>query len=416
MMHAMIKILIRVQAAKARKPTMPKKTHNMMPNTSNTPTVLASATSAPSFVTHRRRRGKNANDEYSVLVTRRITLALALSVAVLGATLAPALGASATAPAHSFIVRGTLPFSLTSSLPLLRLHFSSPTKATKLPQLVTNPALSTKWQQIGPNDVQAVVKGTLHPAINYRISLPTRMSCTPTCSFTSVATRVASVATNVTWEEQLLAELNYLPVSFVSSTPASDLTRPTAGTFTWKYPSLPPAIQSQWKVGVPGAILRGAVMDFQNQHNLPTTGLADAATWSDLLSDVTSNKLDATSYNYVYVSEGTPETTTLYVGGKVKFRTLANTGISAAPTELGTYPVYERFLSTTMSGTNPDGSHYADPDIQWVSYFNGGDALHEFPRYSYGYPQSLGCVEMPFASAQTIFPFTPLGTLVTVGA
>jgi lipoprotein-anchoring transpeptidase ErfK/SrfK len=142
--------------------------------------------------------------------------------------------------------------------------------------------------------------------------------------------------------------------------------------------------------------------------------VADATTWSTLISAALDHKVDPTTYNYVSVSEGSPETLTLYVKDHVQFRTLVNTGISDAPTETGTYPVYERFLSTTMSGTNPDGSHYSDPDIQWVSYFNGGDALHEFPRYSYGFPQSLGCVEMPFASAQTVFPYTPIGTLVTV--
>jgi hypothetical protein len=76
--------------------------------------------------------------------------------------------------------------------------------------------------------------------------------------------------------------------------------------------------------------------------------------------------------------------------------------------------VYLRYTTQTMSGTNPDGSHYSDPGIPWVSYFNGGDALHGFIRYSYGYPQSLGCVEMPFASAKTVWPSTPIGTLVTV--
>jgi lipoprotein-anchoring transpeptidase ErfK/SrfK len=69
-----------------------------------------------------------------------------------------------------------------------------------------------------------------------------------------------------------------------------------------------------------------------------------------------------------------------------------------------------------MSGTNPDGSHYVDPGIQWVSYFNGGDALHGFVRASYGFPQSDGCVEMPVAHAAVVFPLTPLGTLVTVQA
>ena len=191
---------------------------------------------------------------------------------------------------------------------------------------------------------------------------------------------------------------------------------PTGGTFVWKYPNLPATLQSQWQVGVAGVILRGALMNFQSVHDLPTTGIADSATWSDLITAVQTHKVDPTTYNYVSVSEGTPEGLTLYVGNKVKFTTPVNTGISEAPTATGTYPVYERFLSTTMSGTNPDGSHYSDPDIQWVSYFNGGDALHEFPRYSYGFPQSLGCVEMPYASAETVFPYTPIGTLVTVNA
>jgi hypothetical protein len=76
--------------------------------------------------------------------------------------------------------------------------------------------------------------------------------------------------------------------------------------------------------------------------------------------------------------------------------------------------VYEHLPSTTMSGTNPDGSHYSDPGIPWVSYFNGGDALHGFTRASYGSPQSLGCVEMPFSVAGQVYPYTPIGTLVHV--
>ena len=67
-----------------------------------------------------------------------------------------------------------------------------------------------------------------------------------------------------------------------------------------------------------------------------------------------------------------------------------------------------------MSGTNPDGSHYHDTGIPWVSYFNGGDALHGYIRASYGWPQSLGCVEMPFANAGAVWPYTPIGTLVTI--
>ena len=49
-----------------------------------------------------------------------------------------------------------------------------------------------------------------------------------------------------------------------------------------------------------------------------------------------------------------------------------------------------------------------------MSYFNGGDALHEYPRGGYGYPQSLGCVEMPLSEAASVYPYTPIGTLVDV--
>ena len=45
---------------------------------------------------------------------------------------------------------------------------------------------------------------------------------------------------------------------------------------------------------------------------------------------------------------------------------------------------------------------------------HGGEALHGYIRASYGFPQSLGCVEMPFATAGQVWPHTPIGTLVTV--
>ena len=333
---------------------------------------------------------------------------------MMGATLVPALDASASSNITSYVITGSTPLSLTSSLPLLRLHFSAPTKAKNLPLLQTRPPITTKWQQIGARDVQAVVIGTLKPAILYTINSPTRMSCATTCHFTAVSPRHASVATSVAWEEQLLAELNYLPVSFTPMTPQVDPTQPTSGTFTWKYADLPASLQAQWLVGADNIVLHGALMRFQSVNNLPTTGAADATTWNDLLTSVTNHTVDPASYNYVGVFVGTPEIVTLYVAGHVKFRSLANTGISVAPTALGTYPVYLRYLSTTMSGTNPDGSHYSDPGIRWVSYFNGGDGLHEFYRATYGSPQSLGCVEMPWHSAQVVYPYTPIGTLVTV--
>jgi lipoprotein-anchoring transpeptidase ErfK/SrfK len=169
-------------------------------------------------------------------------------------------------------------------------------------------------------------------------------------------------------------------------------------------------------VGTDNVVLKGALMRFQDVHNLPTTGQIDATTWHAIVAAARANAIDPTPYTYVTVSQTQPESLTLYIDDYAFFTTAVNTGISVAPTANGTFPVYLRYTTTTMSGTLPDGKAYHDPDIPWVSYFNGGDALHGFIRDAYGYPQSLGCVEMTFAHAAIVWPHTPIGTLVTVSA
>jgi lipoprotein-anchoring transpeptidase ErfK/SrfK len=137
--------------------------------------------------------------------------------------------------------------------------------------------------------------------------------------------------------------------------------------------------------------------------------------WLALLRTVAAHKAHKGHYDYVLVnSSGRPQTLSVWQDGKVIYRTLANSGISSRPTDKGTFPVYVRYRTTTMSGTNPDGSHYNDPGIPYVAYFNGGDAVHGFIRGSYGSPQSLGCVELSFSSAAVVYKYDPIGTLVTV--
>ena len=67
-----------------------------------------------------------------------------------------------------------------------------------------------------------------------------------------------------------------------------------------------------------------------------------------------------------------------------------------------------------MTGTNPDGSKYSDPGINWVSYFNGGDALHEFPRGSYGFRRASAASSSRWTRPPEVWPYTPVGTLVNV--
>jgi L,D-transpeptidase catalytic domain len=223
--------------------------------------------------------------------------------------------------------------------------------------------------------------------------------------------------------QQLLAEAGYLPVVWqpsgaaVAHTPSAEAQAavdPPNGSFNWRYPNTPHQLQAMWVVGEPTVIVKGAVMKFENVNEMTVDGVAGPAVWHRLLTDAIAGKRLTTGYSYVYVHREVPETATLWHNGRTIITSPANTGISGAETELGTFPVFEHLPETTMSGTNPDGSHYEDPGIKWVSYFNGGDALHNFDRASFGTPQSLGCVELPLAASAEIWPYTPIGTLVTI--
>ncbi len=223
--------------------------------------------------------------------------------------------------------------------------------------------------------------------------------------------------------EQLLARAGYLPLDWtpsgkpVSRTPAAEVAAaatPPSGHFSWRYPHTPPELRALWQEGKPNAIVRGALMMFEDTHGLTADGFAGPKVWHALLEDAIAGKRRTSGYSYVYVHRNVPQSLTLWHNGHTVLTSPGNTGVPAAPTQLGTFPVFEHIPVGTMSGTNPDGSHYNDPGIRWISYFNGGDAIHAFNRASFGTPQSLGCVELPLAAAAKVWPYTPIGTLVTI--
>ena len=223
--------------------------------------------------------------------------------------------------------------------------------------------------------------------------------------------------------QQLLAQEGYLPLDWKPAGPEVPRTMrgeleaavdAPAGQFHWRYPQTPPELQALWQTGEPNEITRGAVMMFQDEHHLTVDGIAGPRVWHSLIADTLAGKRRDAGYSYVYVHENVPQKMTLWHNGRIVITSPGNTGIASAPTALGTYPVFEHLRVTTMSGTNPDGSKYHDPGIRWISYFNGGDAIHAFNRASFGTPQSLGCVELPLAAAAKVWPYTPIGTLVTV--
>ena len=223
--------------------------------------------------------------------------------------------------------------------------------------------------------------------------------------------------------QQLLAQLGYLPLDWQPTVdPASVSARaqlaaalaPPPGRFTWQYPNTPEALRALWQAGRANQITRGAVMTFEDTHRLAVDGIAGPKVWHALIGDALAGKRRHGGYAYVYVHRSLPQSLNLWHNGQVILRSPGNTGVPAAPTQLGTFPVFEHIPVGTMSGTNPDGSHYHDPGIRYISYFHHGEAIHAFNRASFGTPQSLGCVELPLASAAKVWPHTPIGTLVTI--
>jgi peptidoglycan hydrolase-like protein with peptidoglycan-binding domain len=236
--------------------------------------------------------------------------------------------------------------------------------------------------------------------------------------------------------QELLAELGYLPVKFKTRTPISAptataasgglahgptvaeletaATNPPNGRFTWRYPHTPVLLKRLWSPKDWTELTKGAVMAFEKNAGLTTDGVVSPAVWKALITAAARRERSTFGYTFVMVSEKLPQNIRVWHNGKIVVHGPVNTGISVAPTATGTYAVYEHLTVTTMSGLNPNGTPYHDPGIPWVSYFNGGDALHGFIRASYGFPQSLGCVEMPFAEAGQVWPYTPIGTIVNV--
>jgi L,D-transpeptidase catalytic domain len=223
--------------------------------------------------------------------------------------------------------------------------------------------------------------------------------------------------------QQLLADAGYLPLDWtqaaspVARTPqaeeAAAIVAP-AGSFHWRYHDIPAELRSLWSLGQTNQIIRGAVMMFEHDHGLAADGLAGAKVWAALLTDAIAGKRRNSGYSFVYVHRNVPQSLNLWHNGQAILTSPGNTGVPAAPTQLGTFPVFEHIRVGTMSGRNPDGSHYHDPGIRYISYFNHGDAIHAFNRASFGTPQSLGCVELPLATAAKVWPHTPIGTLVTI--
>jgi peptidoglycan hydrolase-like protein with peptidoglycan-binding domain len=333
-------------------------------------------------------------------------------------------GSGSNAKAHLFTLLSSVPAAGASSVPTdttITLTFTKPiTLGRVMPTLTPN--IGGSWAQPSPDTLQYDLNGPLVPASHEVVSIAGGSSGFRSTDGSKLAT-TTSLGFNVAAGDylrlqQLLAEADYLPLSFTPSGPApapKEMAIDQTGTFAWRWPNQPPELMAQWAQGSFDEITRAAVESFESNYGLGVDGIAGPAVWTDLLNAVAAQKTDSNPYIYVLVNKVQPESLTLYNNGAVQYAgILVNTGAPGADTADGTFAVFEHVRFSEMKGTNPDGSKYDDPNVPYASYFNGGDALHGFIRPHYGYPQSNGCVEMSYANAALVWPLTPIGTLVTV--
>ncbi|HXW46760.1 MAG TPA: L,D-transpeptidase family protein [Streptosporangiaceae bacterium] len=309
-------------------------------------------------------------------------------------------------------VNGTSPITVTYSGPV--------TKSTPLP--VLSPAIAGTWQVSGDTE-------TFLPQVGFTEGTLVTVNVPAPAGTTTAAARSFSFTTgqySVLRLEELLSQLGYIPLTWAPANhfgdiPATDASaqlaaayEPPDGTFSFD-PGYPAALTSQWSVGTDNMIIDGAVRTFEFDQGLTMDGDAGPSVWSHLFTAIARGEQNQHGYTYVWITQAGTEHLVLYHNGQVAITSPVNTGIAASPTVDGTFPVYLRYTVTQMIGTNPDGSPY-DDTVYWVSYFNGGDAVHAFPRGGYGWYQSLGCVELPTygSTAEDVWNLITYGTLVTV--
>jgi lipoprotein-anchoring transpeptidase ErfK/SrfK len=87
-----------------------------------------------------------------------------------------------------------------------------------------------------------------------------------------------------------------------------------------------------------------------------------------------------------------------------------SSGKASTPTPIGTYRIYARYRSQTMSGPG-----YYLPGVPYVQYFVSGYAIHgTYWHTNFGTPMSHGCVNLSEPNAAWLWTWSGIGTPVIV--
>lgn len=285
---------------------------------------------------------------------------------------------------------------------------------------------------------------------------------------------VESLFKRVVWR---LQDLGYLPIqhAFYRGRNGHEYRH---DAFLWPVPAALQKAVDQYAWNAQNPFFRGAVIQFERANGfLGARGISEGALHKNVVRSLLSGaaKSDPWPWEWVLVNkaDGTdiPERLDIWRHGKGKgldpcnglapckgvapcngwiWHTVVNTGVLGS-TPNGTWPIYQRLPQTTMRGVFPVPVSYAvyrtlagkqvsqwagstlkqparglvngypvrwqpynDPGIRWVNYFDEGRGIHYYPRASYGFPQSAGCVEEPYRSAPITYKLLHDGVPVTI--
>jgi lipoprotein-anchoring transpeptidase ErfK/SrfK len=184
----------------------------------------------------------------------------------------------------------------------------------------------------------------------------------------------------------LQAELNLLRLSRPSSEP----------------PANPPAVQVTTVSAAPA--------------NSPTASHLTRAGWPKTTAETTLAprvKNPPTQGKWIDVNI-TRQTVTAYFGPRPIKTVLTSTGTWRHPTVIGTYRVYAKIPSQTMTGgSRARGDYYRLPGVPNIMYFYQGYGLHgTYWHRNFGHPMSHGCVNLTLADAAWFYAWTPMSTIV----
>ncbi|UTV82030.1 L,D-transpeptidase family protein [Acidithiobacillus sp. YTS05] len=263
-----------------------------------------------------------------------------------------------------------------------------------------------------------------------------------------------NLATNANawqWVWQKLARYGYVHVVYGSYMERYGAVR-TVAAWDVAVPHKLQDLSNRWGYSALNPEFRSGVIQFERASKiLPVNGISRGRVNATLIARLEAGHIPYNPYPFQWVEvrkDHHPEQLRiwqvppsaagdLHWKGRWGYHSVVNTGVLQSTPD-GSWPVYQRLADTTMHGTfpiritktkylslSPDQrghyhghlvywQRYVAPNVRFVNYFYDGRAIHFYPRKTYGWPQSAGCVEMPYQNAKHLFHLLHYGDLVSV--